>query len=42
MSEPRRFIMAQLNLLVGDVAGNTQEVIQAATEARDGHGAALV
>jgi len=42
MSEPRRFIMAQLNLLVGDVAGNTQAVIQAATEARDGQGAALV
>ncbi len=35
MSERLRFVMAQLNLLVGDVAGNTHAVIRAATEARD-------
>ena len=42
MSERRRFVMAQLNLLVGDVAGNTQAVIEAAKEARDRLGATLI
>ncbi len=42
MSERLRFAMAQLNLLVGDVAGNTDAVIQAATEARDRLGAQAV
>ncbi|MDR9433734.1 MAG: NAD+ synthase [Spiribacter sp.] len=35
MSEPVRFVMAQLNLLVGDVSGNTDAVIAAAIAARD-------
>ncbi len=42
MNERLRFAMAQLNLLVGDVAGNTDAVIAAATEARDRLGAQLV
>ncbi len=42
MSERLRFVMAQLNLLVGDVSGNTQAVIAAAGEARDRHGAQAV
>lgn len=42
MSERIRWVMAQLNLLVGDVAGNTDAVIEAAREARDGLGGRLV
>ncbi|WP_435103694.1 NAD+ synthase [Arhodomonas sp. AD133] len=37
-----RFAMAQLNLLVGDVPGNTDAVITAAGRARDELGAAVV
>jgi NAD+ synthase (glutamine-hydrolysing) len=35
MSAPLRIALAQLNLFVGDVAGNTQRVIDAAAQARD-------
>jgi len=42
MSDRLRFAMAQLNLLVGDVSGNTDSVVTAAHEARDQLGAALV
>ncbi len=42
MSERVRFVMAQLNLLVGDVAGNTDAVIRAALKARDRLGAQAV
>jgi NAD+ synthase (glutamine-hydrolysing) len=42
MSQRLRFAMAQLNLLVGDVPGNTDAVIAAATEARDRLGATAV
>ncbi len=34
--------MAQLNLVVGDVEGNTSRIIAAATEARDQWGADVV
>ncbi len=34
-----RIVMAQLNLVVGDVAGNTRQVIEACIEARDSHAA---
>ncbi|MFQ5469835.1 MAG: NAD+ synthase [Gammaproteobacteria bacterium] len=37
-----RIIMAQLNLLVGDIAGNTSKIIEAAESARDEHQADLV
>ncbi|HKJ96062.1 MAG TPA: NAD+ synthase [Gammaproteobacteria bacterium] len=39
MSKRIRLAMAQINLLVGDVAGNTAEVIRAAVTARDEHAA---
>ena len=42
MNQRLRFAMGQLNLLVGDVAGNTDAVIAAASEARDRLGAQLV
>lgn len=42
MTEQIRFAMAQINLLVGDVAGNTDAVIESATQARDGLGAEAV
>lgn len=42
MNQHLRLVMAQLNLLVGDVAGNTDAVIEAATRARDDLGARLV
>ncbi|MCH6582769.1 MAG: NAD+ synthase [Proteobacteria bacterium] len=35
MGQPLRIVMGQLNLLVGDVAGNTEALIAAATRARD-------
>ncbi|HEY4127801.1 MAG TPA: NAD+ synthase [Gammaproteobacteria bacterium] len=35
MSASLRIAMAQLNLLVGDVAGNTQKLLDAAAESRD-------
>jgi len=37
-----RILIAQLNLLVGDVAGNTDKVVAAAREGRDVHRADLV
>lgn len=37
-----RIVMAQLNLLVGDVAGNVQQVLDAAARGRDEFHAALV
>ncbi|MGO9513454.1 MAG: NAD+ synthase [Steroidobacteraceae bacterium] len=44
MNDPRqlRCVMAQLNLVVGDVEGNTSRIIAAATEARDQWGADVV
>jgi NAD+ synthase (glutamine-hydrolysing) len=42
MTQRLRIAMAQLNLLVGDVSGNTDAVIRAAAEARDEQGADLV
>lgn len=35
MSKKLRIVLAQLDLIVGDIAGNLQKLIQAATEARD-------
>ena len=35
MSGPLRIALAQLNLLVGDVAGNTQHIVDAIAKARD-------
>ncbi|HEV7166141.1 MAG TPA: NAD+ synthase [Gammaproteobacteria bacterium] len=35
MSAGLRIVMAQLNLLVGDVAGNAQKILQAADQSRD-------
>ena len=35
MNQTLRLVIAQLNLLVGDVAGNTERVIAAANQARD-------
>jgi NAD+ synthase (glutamine-hydrolysing) len=37
-----RCVMAQLNLVVGDVDGNTSRIVAAANEARDRYGADLV
>ncbi len=42
MAQALRLAIAQLNLLVGDVAGNAVRVIRAAGEARDTHRADLV
>ncbi|HEX7012200.1 MAG TPA: NAD+ synthase [Steroidobacteraceae bacterium] len=42
MSAPLRIALAQINLFVGDVAGNTQRVLDVAAQARDGLGADLV
>lgn len=42
MSTPIRVLMAQLNLLVGDIPGNTGRIIETALEARDRHQADLV
>ncbi len=42
MSAGLRIVMAQLNLLVGDVQGNTQKILQAADESRDRLKAQLV
>jgi NAD+ synthase (glutamine-hydrolysing) len=44
LSEPNRLrcVMAQLNLVVGDVDGNTSRIIAAANEARDVHRADIV
>ena len=42
MSAGLRIVMAQLNLLVGDVPGNTQKILDAAAESRDRLKAQLV
>lgn len=42
MSTPIRVLMAQLNLLVGDIPGNTDRVIATARQARDQYQADLV
>ncbi|WP_432696812.1 NAD+ synthase [Marinobacterium sp. YM272] len=42
MSKPIRVTMAQLNLLVGDIPGNTERVIETALKARDELNADLV
>ncbi len=44
MSDPKqlRCVMAQLNLVVGDVDGNTSRIVSAANEARDRYRADLV
>jgi NAD+ synthase (glutamine-hydrolysing) len=44
MTPPRqlRCVLAQLNLVVGDVDGNTSRIVAAAVAARDEHGAAVV
>ncbi|WP_257280490.1 NAD+ synthase [Endozoicomonas sp. ISHI1] len=42
MSAKLNIVMAQLNLKVGDIDGNTQRVIESAEEARDQHQADLV
>ncbi len=42
MADRLRFVLAQLNLLVGDVAGNTEAVLRAAESARTEHGADVV
>ena len=42
MSASLRIALAQLNLFVGDVAGNTQRLIDASAQARDELGADLV
>ncbi len=42
MGQPLRIVMGQLNLLVGDVAGNTEALIAAATRARDELGGDMV
>lgn len=42
MSERLRLVMAQLDMRVGDVAGNARQVIEAARRARDEMGAHLI
>jgi len=42
MSPPLRIVIAQLDLLVGDVAGNGRQVVEAALRARDQHRAQLI
>ena len=42
MSASLRIVMAQLNLLVGDVAGNVRKILHAAEESRERHKAQLV
>ncbi|MCH8506968.1 MAG: NAD+ synthase [Ectothiorhodospiraceae bacterium] len=42
MSERLRLVMAQLDMRVGDVAGNARQVMQAAVRARDEMGADLI
>ncbi len=42
MSASLRIVMAQLNLLVGDVPGNVRKILSAAVESRDRHKAQLV
>ena len=42
MNEPLKLVLAQLNPVVGDVAGNTERVLVEAARARDEHEADLV
>lgn len=42
MKNRLRIVLAQLNFLVGDIEGNTQKIINAATEARDSHQADVI
>ncbi|NOX75505.1 MAG: NAD+ synthase [Gammaproteobacteria bacterium] len=42
MSSPMRIVIAQLNLLVGDVAANGRQVVEAALRARDEHRAQVI
>lgn len=42
MSRRLRFVIAQLNFLVGDVSGNANKVIEAALKARDDHQAQAI
>ncbi len=42
MGVSRRVVIAQLDLVVGDIPGNTDRVIEAAREAIDAHGADVV
>ena len=42
LSQRLRFVIAQLNFLVGDVSGNASKVIAAANQARDEHNAQAI
>ena len=42
MTDPLRIVMAQINVLVGDIAGNTRQVIDWCRQARDELGADVV
>lgn len=42
MNRPLKLVAAQINLWVGDVAGNVQRIIDAANAAREQHGADLI
>lgn len=42
MSATLSIVMAQINLMVGDIDGNVQQVINAAQTARDQHGADII
>jgi len=42
MSQHLRFVIAQLDFMVGDVSGNALKVIDAAKQARDEHGAQAI
>ena len=42
MAAKIRIALAQQNLVVGDVPGNTGRIIEGIEQARDGHGADLV
>jgi len=42
MAQQFKLVMAQLNLLVGDIDANTDRVIAAAREAREQHGAQMI
>ncbi|ANB01305.1 NAD+ synthase [Ectothiorhodospira sp. BSL-9] len=42
MTQTLKIALAQVNLMVGDVEGNAERIIHAASQARDRHGAQLV
>lgn len=42
MSQQLRFVIAQINLLVGDIAGNAGKIVEAAIKARDDHKAQAI